>query len=355
MSSEKYKKHEEDMLKSILSRSLTSASTSEETMKKAHNYSGTNSDNPIIKLKYSLMEKYQDKNLDDIEGSEIVENNSGETLKITKKEKIDFSINNTNFKKELLQDLKLLPRIGPATEKKLKNEGFNDISSLLNHDKYSEFAKTTLEKLESDSYYDMFNLIRKNSYNKGNLLRCAGEIEYDRFKFMDIETLGLSNVPIILIGVAELDKKGKSINSTQYLLRGKVEEAAVIEGYLSHIDDDSVLFTYNGASFDVPFIKNRCNYYHIDNDIKPFHYDLMFYARKLWSERLPNCKLTTIEKHLFDINRIDDVPGAHIPGYYETYLKEKNIGPLIPIIEHNRLDIVALAKFLMKMCDEFSC
>jgi len=354
MSSEKYKKHEADMLNAILSRSLTSASTSEETMKRAHEYSGANSDNPIIKLKYSLMEEYQDKELEDIDGSEIVENSYGETLKITQKEKIDFSINNENFKNELLHDLKLLPKIGPAIEKKLKNEGFKDIPSLLEHEKYSEFAENALKMIESDSHWERFNLIRKNSRNQGNLLRCSGELEYDNFKFMDIETLGLSNVPIILIGVAELDKKGKSITSTQYLLRGKVEEAAVLEGYLSHIDDDSTLFTYNGASFDVPFIKNRCNYYHINQESTPFHYDLLYYARNLWREKLPNCKLTTIERHVFDINRIDDVPGSHIPSYYETYIKEKNIGPLIPIIEHNRLDIIALAKFLMKMCDEFS-
>jgi uncharacterized protein YprB with RNaseH-like and TPR domain len=152
-----------------------------------------------------------------------------------------------------------------------------------------------------------------------------------------------------MIGIAEMDKKGKSITSTQYLLRGKADEAAVIEGYLSHIDDTSTLFTYNGASFDVPFIKNRCNYYHIHDETSPFHYDLMYYARNLWKDRLPNCKLTTIEKYIFNIDRVDDVPGSHIPGFYDTYLKEDNIGPLIPIIEHNRLDIIALAKFLKKL------
>ncbi len=353
MSSEKYENHEKDMLKSILSRSLTSSATSDETMNKAHAFSGTNSEDPLIKLKYTLMEKYENEKLEDIDGSEVIENSSGETLKIVQKEKIDFSIGNENFKEELLCDLKLLPKIGPATEKKLKEEGFKDIPSLLEHDKFCDFAEIAIDKIESDSHYDRFDLIRKNSYNKGNLLKCAGELEFDSFKFMDIETLGLSNVPIILIGIAEMDKKGKSIESTQYLLRDKSEESAVIEGYLSHIDDDSVLYTYNGASFDVPFIKNRCNYYQMDYNAQPFHYDLIYYARTLWKDKLPNCKLTTIEKNLFDINRIDDVPGSHIPGYYETYLKENNIGPLIPIIEHNRLDIVSLAQFLMRMYKEF--
>jgi len=349
MTSKRYENHEKEMLKSILSGSLTSASPSKETIAKAHENSGVNSNDPLIKLKYTLMEKYQDHELEDIKGSSVTENDSGESLKITHKEKIDFSLNNKDFKKELLCDLKLIPKIGPATEKKLKNEGFKDIPSLSEHEKYSDFVEIALEKLESGSHWDKFNLIRKSSKNKGQMLKCAGDLDYDSFKFMDIETLGLSNVPIILIGIAEMDKKGKSITSTQYLLREKAEEAAVIEGYLSHVDDDSTLVTYNGASFDVPFINNRCNYYQIKNETKPFHYDLIYYARNLWNDRLPNCKLTTIERYIFNIDREDDVPGSHIPGFYDTYLKNGNIGPLIPIIEHNRLDIVSLAKFLMKI------
>ena len=40
-------------------------------------------------------------------------------------------------------------------------------------------------------------------------------------------------------------------------IRQKEEEPALIEAYLSHIDEASVHVTYNGASFDIPFIKNR--------------------------------------------------------------------------------------------------
>lgn len=353
MTLKRYENHEKDMLKSILSRSLTSSKPSKETIAKAHENSGVNSENPLIKLKYTLMEKYQDHKLEDIEGSEIIENGSGETLKISKKEKINFDLDKKEFKKNLMCDLKLLPKIGPATEKKLKEEGFEDITSLLEHEKYKKFAEMVIETIESGSHRDKFDLVRKNGGGKGKMLKCACDLECDSFKFMDIETLGLSNVPIIMIGVAEMDKKGKFITSTQYLLRDKVEESAVLEGYLSHIGEDSTLVTYNGASFDVPFIRNRCNYYQLINEFQPFHYDLIYYARALWKDKLPNCKLSTIERHIFNMDRVDDVPGSHIPGYYDTYLKEDNIGPLIPIIEHNRLDIVSLARFLMTMYDKF--
>ena len=78
----------------------------------------------------------------------------------------------------------------------------------------------------------------------------------------------------------------------------------------------------------------------------------MYPARNLWKDVLPNCKLTTIEEHIFNIKRDDDVPGAYVPGYYQTYLEKKNIGPLIPIIEHNRNDVISLASFLMKIYEE---
>ena len=164
---------------------------------------------------------------------------------------------------------------------------------------------------------------------------------------MDIETKGLSNVPIILIGVAEI--KGKEIVASQYFVRDYTEEANIIDEYLSDLDEDSVHVTFNGKTFDVPFIKNRCMYNRIDADLDLAHLDLMYFAKNLWSDELPNCQLQTIERELFGIEREGDVPGQYIPGYYDTYLDEDNIGPVVPIIEHNVQDIISLASFLEKM------
>ena len=167
---------------------------------------------------------------------------------------------------------------------------------------------------------------------------------------MDIETKGLSNVPVILIGVAEI--KGKYITSSQYFLRDYSEEDVILDAYLSHLDENSVHVTFNGKSFDVPFIKNRCIYNRIDADLNLPHLDLMHFAKNLWRDELPNCQLQTIEREFFGIEREDDVPGQYIPGYYDAYLSQNNIGPIVPIIEHNRQDIVSLAAFLEKMYED---
>ena len=51
-----------------------------------------------------------------------------------------------------------------------------------------------------------------------------------------------------MIGVAEI--KGNSIISSQYFLRDLDEEIAILKGYFSHLDEDSVHVTFNGKTFD---------------------------------------------------------------------------------------------------------
>ena len=341
----------EAYLEKILSNSLSSANPSKEAYERGRLDSLTYFNN----LKFGLMHKYKDWNFLDIEGSKVIENIYGETLKITRKEKIDFSLESKNksIKDDLASNLKLMPGIGFQTEMKLKEEGYNTFYDLLNHPTYAKKAEILIEKIEKECFIKEFNLLKSlNKYpnSRNSTIKALTSLDPFNLKFMDIETLGLSNAAIILVGIAEI--KGNYIESNQYLLRNKEEEPALIEGYLSHIDEASVHVTYNGAKFDIPFIKNRARLYRIDCDLEQTHFDLIYPARNLWKDKLPNCKLTTIEEHLFGIKRDDDVPGAYIPDYYRTYLTTKNIGPLIPIIEHNRMDIVSLAHFLMRIYEE---
>lgn len=341
----------EAYLERILSNSLTSANPSKEAFERAKKESPTYFNN----LKMALMKKYKEWDLMDIEGSKVIENIYGKTLKITRRQEIDFSLEDKkeSIKKELLSNFKLIPGVGLETEMRLKREGYENLYDLLEHDRYSYKAEKMIKKIEKNCFIKEFKLLKqltKYPGFKNSTLKSLNSLDPFNLKFMDIETLGLSSAPIILLGIAEIN--GKYIESNQYLLRDKEEEPALIEAYLSHIDEASVHVTYNGASFDIPFIKNRARLYRMDCNLNQTHFDLMYPARNLWKNVLPNYKLTTIEEKIFNIKREDDVPGAFIPDYYETYLATKNIGPLIPIIEHNRMDIVSLADFLMKIYEE---
>ena len=341
----------ESYLEKILSNSLSSANPSEERYERAQKDSFSYYNN----LKLALMNKYKDCTLFDIKGSKVIENIYGETLKISRKERIDFSLKNKrkSVKNELISNLKLIPGIGMERESRLKKRGYGNLYDLTHHPKYSINAMKLIENIENECFIkelELLNELNKYSSNKNNALKSLSSLDLFNLKFMDIETLGLSNAPIILIGIAEI--KGKYIESNQYLLRKKEEEPAVIESYLSHIDEASVHVTYNGARFDIPFIKNRARLFRINANLDQTHFDLLYPARNLWKDSLPDCRLTTIEEEIFGIKREDDVPGAFIPNYYETYLSTNNIGPLVPIIEHNRMDIVSLADFLMRIYEK---
>lgn len=304
-------------------------------------------------LKEKLMIEYKDKSLSDVMDCKLSKTSFGDALKITTKEKIDFNIEDNDFMNQINDNLKLLPRVGPKTEQNLKSKGYTTIESLRGHDKYADIATKFLDEIEDMSFRDIIDLLDSNRYSKrcrDNLLKCISLTDVENFKFMDIETKGLSNVPIILIGVAEI--KGSKIIASQYFLRDYREEPNIIDAYLSHIDDDSVHVTFNGKTFDVPFIKNRCAINGIDANMDLPHLDLMYFAKNLWSDSIPNCQLQTIEREIFGICREGDVPGQYIPGYYDTYLMENNIGPVVPIIEHNCQDIISLASFLEKMYED---
>lgn len=336
----------ENYLKNALSNSISSQNPSV----KAKNEARKLSPSYFADLKEKLLIKYENKKLNDVMDCKLCSTSFGDALKITKSEKIEFDIYDNNYKSQMNSNLKLLPKIGIKTEENLKKQGYTTIESLTHHDKYCDIASKFLNNLNEMSYLEIIDLLDNNRYSKkcrDNVLKSISLTEPENFKFMDIETKGLSNVPIILIGVAEI--KNEKIIASQYFLRNYAEEPNIIEAYMSHLDENSVHVTFNGKSFDVPFIKNRCVYNGIDGNLDLPHLDLMYFAKNLWGNQLPNCKLQTIEKELFGIEREDDVPGQYIPGYYDTYIKEENVGPVVPIIEHNAQDIISLASFLEKM------
>ena len=85
------------------------------------------------------------------------------------------------------------------------------------------------------------------------------------------------------------------------------------------------------------------------------HFDMLHPARRLWRMRgtaptgdVEGCRLTTLERTLFDVNRVGDVPGLEIPGRFFRFLRSGDPRPLEPVLEHNRLDLVSLAAVMAR-------
>jgi uncharacterized protein YprB with RNaseH-like and TPR domain len=168
--------------------------------------------------------------------------------------------------------------------------------------------------------------------------------------FMDIETTGLSCSPLFLIGI--MVWRDGDFEVRQFLARHYGEEPGVVAEFLAEMDRRSLLVTFNGKSFDYPFIRSRaaaCGLQMIDT---PEHLDLLHVGRRFWRHRLPNCKLQTLERHLCRRVREGDIPGAEIPDAYHAYVRTGNAYQIVDILKHNLLDLVTLADIMTHFPDE---
>jgi len=307
-------------------------------------------------LKKQLLEKYEGQNVEDVLNGEEHITEMGPCYCLSDQDEVDLKKPDPDeMKGRLLSDLKLIFGIREKTESQLKSKGYKTIKDLVRHPRFRSNAKEFLKILNECDFCNIADWIGKR-FPKSHplMLYASGLFDKEDFIFLDIETLGLFTRPIILFGIAQIS--GKKILIRQYLLRDISEEPGALAATLSHFKESAALVTYNGRAFDVPFIKERVSYYGMDNnysDLKKVNIDLLHFSRRAWKEMLPNCRLTTIEQHLLEIERKDDVPNTLVPEFYESYLKTENPGPLIPIIDHNKQDLISLANIFSRLWDEW--
>ncbi|MEN4017393.1 MAG: ribonuclease H-like domain-containing protein [Methanobacterium sp.] len=305
---------------------------------------------------YKLKEKLLIENdgilFDDlIKGSEI-KTSSGLCYSIKTDSQISFdTLSPKKAKNKILSDLKVIKGIGEAKEQKLKENGYKTIEDLIDHERFGKAASRFLEIVCDHDKCEIEDWISAYYPKSHPLILFSSSLSEDGdYVFLDIETLGLFNRPLILLGLAKISKNKITVN--QYLSRNAGEENASLDAFLSNINENSVFVTFNGQTFDLPFIKNRMNHFKINKSLNHPHFDMLHYSRRQWGNELTNCKLTTIERHLFNIIRENDIPGSLVPEFYETYAKTGNAGPLIPIIEHNQQDIITLAMIFSKLHEQ---
>jgi uncharacterized protein YprB with RNaseH-like and TPR domain len=140
----------------------------------------------------------------------------------------------------------------------------------------------------------------------------------------------------------------------QYLLRDIHEEQAALIAACDHLSGDRpALVTFNGKSFDLPYLQDRLAYYGMGGTSRVPHFDVLHFSRRRWRGQVPSLRLCVLEREIFGIHRHDDIPGQMVPEFYETYLNTKNCGPLVPIIEHNKQDVVSLALLFFRLLGDF--
>ncbi len=170
-----------------------------------------------------------------------------------------------------------------------------------------------------------------------------------RMLFLDLETCGFSGNPLFLAGLLRVG--GGKIEVTQHFARDYTEESSVVEAALEALEDRPLLVTFNGKSYDLPFLRDRAVRYGLPPVEPAGHLDLLHAARRRWKDILPDCRLQTLEARLTGRRRVADVPGSQVPERYHAFVRGGPAMEMVPVLRHNLLDLVTLVAILGALTD----
>jgi uncharacterized protein YprB with RNaseH-like and TPR domain len=160
--------------------------------------------------------------------------------------------------------------------------------------------------------------------------------------YVDIETAGLSAAPLFLIGTLTLE--GRRLRLRQFLARDYTEEAPLLQHFFPWSTGYERLITFNGQTFDLPYLLDRAIYHRLAAGLAQAHTDLLPLARRQWRDQTPNCRLSTLETYLCGHQRVGDVDGGDIPNLYHQFVRTPNWDVLAPVLHHNALDLLTMAE-----------
>lgn len=163
--------------------------------------------------------------------------------------------------------------------------------------------------------------------------------------FLDIETTGLSRKfnQIYLIGLVYLNDKDGGWYLSQFFANNIDEEGQLLEQLNKVILNFDLLITYNGDSFDIPFIKYRSNFHNVVDRISNIDSFDIYRNIRSHSSYLPfkDFKLKTIEESL-NIYREDKHTGKDCINLYYKYLDSGDTILKKKILKHNFDDLYYL-------------
>ncbi len=163
----------------------------------------------------------------------------------------------------------------------------------------------------------------------------------DKACFMDIETTGLNRQKDLVYLVGILYYEDGFWVLRQYFLNNPINEVQLIKNSMDFMDKFDKIITYNGQSFDLPFLNKKAEKYGLGKLISN---EKSFDIYRIVKEnkdilRLENLKLKTIEKYL-GIKREDIYSGYECIAFYKDYIVNKDNKNKTKVLKHNFDDLV---------------
>ncbi len=155
----------------------------------------------------------------------------------------------------------------------------------------------------------------------------------DNTVFVDIETTGLSINKDSITTIAAYD--GKVVKN---YINGQN-----LWDFIADITKSSIIVTYNGTKFDIPFIKKyfgvSLNLFHID--LCPVLHKLGYYGGLKKSERMLGIK-----------RQVEDVTGKDAVELWNLYKNQNDKNALNQLILYNTQDVLSLEHIIIKACNK---
>jgi len=258
--------------------------------------------------------------------------------------------------------IELVRGIGPRTAVVCRQRGTRTLAQLImNRPRFAAVARQVKCSVDSGDYFQLQSV---KALRDIDFIHC---FRLEDLLFLDVETLGLGNEPIFLIGVGHFSPATQGFFQVhQWFARDIGEEVAIMRQFLDHARDFKCLISFNGKTFDLNILRARAIYYFNDDFYTPpfsnqeigqfagfHHIDLFHESRHVWKNAdIDNFRLGTIESQLLGITRGEgrDIPSAEVPRVYRRYLDDPvDTTDIFRVIEHNYFDVLSLATLLGKV------
>ena len=174
---------------------------------------------------------------------------------------------------------------------------------------------------------------------------------FDTFNtmFIDIETDGLSHKnKLVIIGLIQFNRNGAAQLIQLFNDDYQSEREMLLELiHLLKVHDTDYYVSFNGNSFDFPFLNARFRHYKIDYQLpKAANVDLLRLSRQNQAHLgIADFKLKSVEKFV-GINRNDTISGKDSILMFQAYIESKSEALKQAILLHNYDDLINMIPLL---------
>ncbi len=171
--------------------------------------------------------------------------------------------------------------------------------------------------------------------------------------YLDLETTGLAAHEFVVIA-GTLRPENGGVRLRQHVAFDPAEERRSLQKTLDDLTGVTLIVTYNGRTFDLPFLRKRLRWHRLpDLDPEIEHLDLLTAIRRRHRKEWKDCSLGNAERRLLGKTRTGpDVPGREVPLRVAHVRDGAPISLLVPVIHHNRIDLTSLVALHYQRLEE---